>query len=287
MRHSTSKMVARVSFVVATTISDFVFGQAFHAKPIKLISAGVPGSVTDVIARPLAERLAVQLGKAVIVEHHPGAGGILAMQLVAKASPDGHTLGVATTSQLVFNSYLFARLPYHPLRDFEPVANLVAGQIVAAAHPSFRADSLSGLVSLARARPGTIHYAVPQIGSPPHVFALMIIRDAAIDMSVVPFHRATDALASVLGGDVPVIFDAPVSVAQHVKAGRLKALAVTGSERHPLLPDTPTLAEQGLERVRGQTWIGLVAPARTPAEIVKQLNREVVRALRAPDMKRY
>jgi len=259
----------------------------FPERPIRLITGGAPGSPTDLVARPLAESLSKALGQPVVVENRTGAGGIVAMDLLAKAPADGYTLGVASTSQLVFNSYLFSNLPYDPLRDLVPVALLVSGPVALAAHPSFSCNSLTDLIALAKARPGGIDYAVPQIGSPPHVMALLVAHSAGIHMNVVPFRSASDAVKSVLAGDVPIIFLAPSLVAPMVHAGKLKALAVIGFDRIAALADTPTAAESGFQETRVEAWIGLVAPARTPAQVIQRINLEVEKAIRSPDLKRY
>jgi tripartite-type tricarboxylate transporter receptor subunit TctC len=209
------------------------------------------------------------------------------MDLIAKAAPDGYTLGIATMSQLVFNSYLFAKLPYDPLRDFRSIGGLVSGPIAVAVNASVAAGSFRDLAGHARAHPGDFRYAVPQLGSPPHVVALLVLRTTEIEMSVVPFKSAMEALRSVLSGDVPVMFEAPPIIAEHVKSGRLRALAVTGRHRDRLLPDTPTLEEEGFAGIQGDVWIGLVAPAATPDHVASRLNMEVNEALRSSELKQY
>jgi tripartite-type tricarboxylate transporter receptor subunit TctC len=279
--------LAWISVVLTLALAQPAEGQVFPNKPIKLITGGVPGSVTDRIARPLAEKLADLLQQSVIVDNRPGAGGILAMDLVAKAAPDGYTLGIASTSQLIFNTYLFAKLPYDPAHDLRPVINIVSGGVALVAHPSFPANTLPELVALAKSNPGAIQYAIPQLGSPPHVIALSLQHVAGIDLAAVPYRSALDALSSVLNGDVPLLFDAPPLVAEHVKAGKLKALLVSSRKRSALLPSTPTLAESGFASVRGEAWIGLVGPARTAEAVIMLLNERVAEALRTPALTQY
>jgi tripartite-type tricarboxylate transporter receptor subunit TctC len=162
MKSKCAEMIVALCLILTLTASECVYGQAFPHKPIRLITGGAPGSVTDSIARPLAEKLGSSLSQPVVVENRPGAGGILAMDLIAKAAPDGYTLGVATMSQLVFNSYLFAKLPYDPLRDFRSIGGLVSGPIAVAVNVSVAAESFRDLVAHARAHPGDFRYAVPQ-----------------------------------------------------------------------------------------------------------------------------
>jgi tripartite-type tricarboxylate transporter receptor subunit TctC len=258
--------------------------QSYPSRPVTLLVGGAPGSVPDIVARPLADRLSAALGQPVIVENKPGAAGSLAMSALIRSAPDGHTLALATMSQAVFNSYLFAKLPYDPLRDLDPVSPLVTGAMALAAHPSFPGDSMADFVALARARPGQLFVAMPQLGSPPHVVALLLNRAAGIDVTMVPHRSGSDAMNAVVAGDIPLIIEAPTTVAPQVQSGKLKALVVTGQEREPLLPQTPTAAESGFD-VQGEAWIGLVAPSGTPQAVVQRLNREVRIALETPEMR--
>ena len=276
-----------LSLIADIAISSVVFAQAFPIKPIKLVTAGAPGSIPDTVVRPLAEKLADELQQPVIIENRPGAGGIIAINLLAKARPDGYTIGLVNRAQMVYNVYLFKDLPYDPLRDLAPVINLVAGPVAVAVNPSLPVNSLSDLITLAKSQPGRIQYAVPQMGSPPHVFALRLSNAAQIDMVAVPFRGAQEALASVIAGDVPVLFDAPLIIAQQVKAGSLKPLAVTGRERARLLPDTPTLSECGFPNLGGEAWLGLAAPANVRPEIIAKINDAASRALRTPALKKH
>jgi tripartite-type tricarboxylate transporter receptor subunit TctC len=258
--------------------------QSYPARAVTLLVGGAPGSVPDLLARPLAERLAAALGRPVVVENKPGAAGGIAMAALARSAPDGHTLALATMSQAVFNSYLFSRLAYDPLQDLEPVAPLATGAMVLAAHPSFAGQTLADFVAAARAAPGGLFLAVPQLGSPPHVVALFLARAAGISLTVVPHKSGADAVTAVLTGSVPLIMEAPTSIAPLVQAGSLRALAVTGAQREPLLPKTPTVSEEGL-KVQAEAWIGLVAPRGTSPVIVQRLNRELATLSQAPEMR--
>lgn len=278
---------AALSFVVAIATWSGAVAQAFPARPVKLITAGAPGSIPDTLVRPLANELARRLGQPVVVENRPGAGGIIAIHLLAQARADGYAIGLVSRAQMVYNVYLFQNLPYDPLRDFTPVINLVAGPGVVAVHPAFPAATLQDLVALAKAQPGKIHYAIPQMGAPPHIFALRLSEATQIDMVAVPFRGAPEALSAVIAGDVPVLFDAPLIVAPHVKAGKLKVIAVTGSERSRLLPETPTVAESGYPSLEGEAWLGLVVPAGVPAAIIAQINEAASGALRATALKEH
>lgn len=258
--------------------------QPYPDRPVTLLVGGAPGSVPDVMVRPVAERLSARLGQPVVVENKPGAAGSLAMAALARSAPDGHTLALATMSQAVFNSYLFAKLPYDPLRDLEPVAPLVSGAMVLAAHPSLPARSLAEFIALAKAQPGKLFVAMPQMGSPPHIVALLLNRAAGIDVTMVPHKSGAEAVNAVVSGEISLLFDAPTIISPQLQAGKLHALVVTGRQREPALPDVPTASESGLN-VEGEAWIGLVAPSGTPAAIVQRLNRDLAAILATADMR--
>ena len=257
----------------------------YPARPIRFIVGGAAGSVPDVIARLIGDRLSTALRQPIVVENRPGAGGILAMQAIAGSPPDGYTIALATMSQAVFNSYLFSKLPYDPLHDLEPVSPLVTGAMALAAKSTFPANTFGEFIAMAKAQPGRIYVGVPANGSPPHLVAQMMVRSAGIEVTFVPFKSAPDALAAVLRGDVQVSVDAPLMFTPHVKDRTLKVLAVTGRSREDALPDVPTLAESGFAGLEGEAWIGLVAPARTPREIVLRLNHEIATILEINELR--
>jgi tripartite-type tricarboxylate transporter receptor subunit TctC len=257
--------------------------QSYPSRPITLLVGGAPGSVPDIMIRPIAERLAVALGQPVVVENRPGAAGSVAISALLQSAADGHTLALATMSQAVFNTYLFTKLPYDPLRDLEPVTPLVTGAMALAAHPAFPAQSLGEFVTLAKAQPGKYFVAIPQSGSPPHIVALLLNRATGIDVTMVPHKSGSDAVNAVVSGEIALLFDAPAIISNQVRAGRLKVLAVTGREREPALPDSPTAKEAGFD-VQGEAWIGLVAPRGTPSVAVQRLQREISTILAASEM---
>lgn len=279
-RRDLLNLIASAAMAVVPCVSR---AQSYPNRPITLLVGGAPGSVPDVMMRPVAERLSAALGQPVLVDNRPGAAGSVAMAALVRSAPDGHTLALATMSQAVFNAYLFAKLPYDPLRDLEPVAPLVTGAMVLAAHPSFAANSMPEFIAIAKAQPGKIFVAIPQSGSPPHIVALLLNRATGIDVTMVPHKSGNDAVNAVLSGEIPLLFDAPTIISNHVKAGKLKALTVTGRLREPALSDTPTTSESGFN-VQGEAWIGVVAPRGTPAAIVQRLNRELAGILATAEM---
>lgn len=263
-------------------------GAGLHAQPaaypvrtITLLVGTPAGGPPDMVARPFAERLGGALGQAVIVLNKPGAGGTLAMSALARSAPDGYTLGLTTLAQAVFNSYLFDKLPYDPLKDFQPVAPLVTGAFALAAHPAWPGTTLADYIASAKAKPGQLFVAIPQTGSAPHVVALLVNQAAGIKVQMVAHRSGQDALRAAIAGDTTFVMEAPHTIAQQVKAGRLKAIAVTGMRREARLGETPTLRESGLA-LDAEGWMGLVAPAGTPEAIVQRLNREAAAALSSP-----
>jgi tripartite-type tricarboxylate transporter receptor subunit TctC len=281
------RSIANYLVVVAISLllaSGLAAAQPYPNHPVRLLVGGAAGSVPDIMARPVAERLSAVLGQPVIVDNRPGAAGSIAMDVLIHSAPDGYTLALATMSQAVFNSYLFTKLPYDPLRDLEPVSPLVTGAMAIAAHPSFPANTIQELIPLARSQPGRLFMAMPQTGSPPHVIALLLSRAAAIELTLVPHKAGSEALNAVLSNQIPLLIDAPTILSPYVADGRLKALAVTGSEREPALPGVATASESGLENLHGEAWIGLVGPAGMPKDIVQRINRELALILAAPDM---
>ena len=272
-----------LSFGALACVVTLPRAQSYPSRPITLLVGGAPGSVPDIMVRPIAEGLGAALGQPVIVENRPGAAGDVAISALLQAPADGHTLALATMSQAVSNAHLFAKLPYDPLRDLEPVAPLVTGAMALAAHSSFPAQSLGEFVALAKAEPRKYFVAMPQQGSPPHIVALLLNRATGIEVTMVPHKSGSDAVNAVVSGEIPLLFDAPTIILSQVRAGKLKALATTGRQREPALPETPTAGESGFD-VQGEAWIGLVAARGTPAGVVQRLNREVGAILATNEM---
>jgi tripartite-type tricarboxylate transporter receptor subunit TctC len=255
------------------------------ARPLKLVVSAAPGSPPDITARPLAEQLTTTLGQPVLVENRPGAGGIVGMEAVLRSAPDGYTLGLASQSQMVFNPHLFDKLPYDPVRDVQPVIRTASVAIVLVAHPSLPANSLRELMALSAARANPLQVAVAPLGQPPHVLGLLAQSEAGLKFDWLPFKGGVEAVAACRAGDIALAVEAPSTVLPHIKAGTLKALAVTGTAREPSMPEVPTVSEILGRRVPGETWFGLVVPRGTPAEIVSRLRRDTALALARPDMR--
>lgn len=261
-------------------------GSAFPSKPIRLLTPTPPGGFLDVVARQLAGKLAPAVAQPVLVESRPSAGGILLMETTAKSASDGYTLALCSMGELVVNPSLYDRLPYDPLKDFAPVILLFSGPQLLLAHPSSPANSVPELIRMAKAQPGKLLYGSSGVGFPPHLFTEQFKAIAGVDLVHVPYKGSPAAIAALLAGEVAVLMEGTDLVVPHVKAGRLKALAANRDARLPALPDVPTLGEAGVPGM-ARAWVGIVAPAGTPREIVERLNREFALALESPDIRTY
>ena len=259
----------------------------FPDRPVHLFVGAGAGSFPDQVARRIADELAHRFGQPVIVHNRPGAGGIIAMSEFIKTPADGYTIALATMSQLVFNRYLFRELPYDPERDLRPIGTILNGSMMIVANPAFPARSLADLVSLSRSKPGEIDFAIPALGSPPHVVLCMFMDTTRTSFSVIPFKTGADAVLQVVGGAVPLFIDAVPVVAGLVQSGKLRALGVTGKSRLRQFPDVPTVAEQGYPAFVGEAWIGVVARAGTPGPVAARLRAALDGALQSDSLRQY
>jgi tripartite-type tricarboxylate transporter receptor subunit TctC len=258
------------------------YAQGYPNKSIRLVVPYPPGGGTDVIARPLAQKLTENLGQQVIVDNRGGAGGNIGMEFVAKSAPDGYTLVVGLTAQLAVNPSLFPKLPYDPLKDFAPITLLGDQPYLLVVHPSVPAKSVKEFIALARARPGQLTYASSGNGSGAHLAGEMLKTMAHIDIVHVPYKGAGQAMPDFIAGQVQFSFITHTSSGPLVQSGRLRALGVTTVKRSPALPDLPAIAET-VPGYDSAVWYGVLAPAGTPREIVARLNREILRVLGSPD----
>jgi tripartite-type tricarboxylate transporter receptor subunit TctC len=284
-------LTRRMSLAGATALCCLVprsrraVAQAYPDRPVRILVGGAPGSVPDTLARVIADRLAVTLKQPVIVENKPGAAGSIAIGTMLAARPDGHTVALATMSQAVFNSYLFSKLAYDPLRDFAPVSLLATGAMAVAAHPAFPANTFRRFVDLAKAQPGRIMLGTTAVGSPPHVFCNLMVRAASIDVTIVPHTSGAEGMMGVVRGDVQLFLDAPTIISPQAAAGTVKVLVVTGQSREKALPDVPTIAEAGLPEATSEAWIGLVARAQTPPPVIERLSASLADLLATDEVR--
>jgi tripartite-type tricarboxylate transporter receptor subunit TctC len=257
----------------------------YPAKPIHIVVTFPPGGSSDAIVRMLVPRLTEKLGQQVVVDNRPGAGGNIGLALVAKAPPDGYTLGLGAAGALSANVSLYAQMPFDPIKDFTPVTMLAAIPFVIIGHPSVNAKTQRDLIALAKSEPGKLSIGHGGNGTAMHLSAQLFEQMADIKLVDVPYKGSGPATVDVLAGQVPLaVVDLP-SALQQIKAGKLTGYAVTSPHRLPTLPDVPTVAEQGLTGYDSTGWFGVVAPAGTPAAIVERLNAEITAALNDDEIK--
>jgi len=270
-------------FVVVAFLSMEVCGQGWPSRPIRMVVPLSPGGFADVPGRILAARLSSLLGYNVFVENRPGAGGTIGADFVAKSAPDGYTL-LFTGTPHVISAWIYKKLPYDALKDFEPVALVASGPYVLVVNPQLSVNSVRELMAAARAQPGKIDYASSGNGSAQHLVSALFASMAGIELNHVPYKGSGPAMQDLLGGQVKVSFAGIPNVLPHVKAGRLRALAVSTPRRAPDLPDVPTVAEAGVPGYQATLWLNLAAPPGTPAEIVQRLYTETAKALQDAEL---
>lgn len=256
----------------------------YPARPIRMVVGFAPGGATDIYARIVAQKMSDRFGQQVVVDNRAGAGGSLATHLVARATPDGYTLIFVSPSHAI-NTALYKSLPFDPVTDFEPITKVSNGaSYVIAVHPSVAAGSVRELIALARAKPGALNFASGGIGSTSHLAGELFKSRAAIPIVHVPYKGTGDALRDLLAGQVHSTVDALPALLPHIQRGALRALGV--NIRTPLLPDVPSIAEAGVPDYEFFTWVGILAPARTPRAIVERLNAEINEILRLPEVQK-
>ena len=260
-------------------------GLAYPSRPIRIIAQFTPGTSTDIMARVAARSLGASFGQQVIVDNRPGAGATLGTEIGAKANPDGHTLTMAVSSAFGINPTLYARLPYDAIKDFDPIINLALTPQTLVASPAAPFKTLKEFVAAARDKPGAINYASLGSGSTSHLATEMFRATAGIKINHVPFKGSAEAHTQLIGGQVPVMADAIPATLPHIKSGRLRGLGIAALKRSSFLPDLPTIAESGYPGFEAVGWIGIAAPAQTPAAVLDKLNAELNRMLNEADVK--
>ena len=258
--------------------------QKYPDKPIRFIVPFPPGGGNDILARMLAPKMSESLGQPVVIDNRAGAGGNIGTDLAAKSPPDGYTIVIAS-NQVTMNPALYARLPFDIEKEFAPIALAASVPMVLAVNPSVPANNVKELIALAKADPGKLNYSTPGNGTPQHIAFEVFNHSAGIRIAHVPYKGTGPAIADVIGGQVQATFGTLASLEQHVKAGKLRALAVVTPRRSNAMPSVPTMAESGLTGYDVSLWYSILAPAGTPAPIVARLSVEVAKALAAPDVR--
>jgi tripartite-type tricarboxylate transporter receptor subunit TctC len=271
-------LAASASAQAASTSS----GQAYPARPIRVIVSVPAGGTPDVLARTVTPAMSELLGQQLVVDNRGGAGGRISAELASQAAPDGYTLYLTSPGALTIVPHISKNVPYHALKDFAPISLISTGPFLLLVHPSVPVKTVQDLVALARAEPGKLNYSSAGNGTANHLAMELFKSVAGVNFTHVPYKGAPQAVTDLLGGRVNVTMNSIGPVLAHVKAGRLRALGVAGAKRSPQLPDVPTITEAGVPGYESGSWLGLLAPAKTPPKIIARLNEVTVKAVRSP-----
>jgi len=274
------------ALLLAATGPATGWAQEYPSRPIRFIVGFVPGGVADLMARSLGQKLSEAWGQQVITDNRPSAGGVLSMQITAKAAPDGYTLLLGSSTQFSITPALRPNLPYDPVRDYTPITQMALTPVILTVQPSFQAKSVPDLIQIAKARPGQMSYGSTGYGGAPHIAAELLKRTAGLDITHVPFKGGGEAVISLMGGHLQMSFGAVSTSLPHIKGGRMRALGVTSAKRLTATPDVPTFAESGLPGFEVVQWYGVFAPPAMPPAITRKLNAALVRILDADQFRK-
>ena len=276
--------VSLFAAVFALSTAPAADADTYPQRPIRLVAPFPPGGGVDITARLLADPLGKALGQTVVVDNRAGAGGRLGIEIVARANPDGYTLGLGGIGMAISRA-LYTKLPYDTLRDFIPISLLTEQANILVAHPSIAAKSFEDLIALARSQPGKLTYGTPGVGTGTHLATVLLLTSQKAELVHVPYKGAGPALTALLSNEIMVYLSTFASALPYVKADRLRAFAVTGAKRAKPLPEVPTVAESGVPGYEYVTWYGLVAPANVPRTIIDRLNQATVAVLNTPEIR--
>jgi tripartite-type tricarboxylate transporter receptor subunit TctC len=267
--------------IPATSLAQ---AQVYPTKPIRFIAPFPPGGTSDIVARVAAQKLTDSLGKQVIVDNRGGASGTIGYEMAAKSPPDGYTLLLCSMGGLVTNQFLYKRLPFDPMKDFAPVSQLATAGQVLVIHPAVQAKTVQDLIALAKANPGKLNVGSGGLGTTQHIVAEVFQSATGIKLTHVPYKGSILAVTATLAGEITMTFADMAPAVPHVKAARLRALAVSSEQRSTAIPDVPTMADAGIKEWFPQTWWAMAAPRGTPPGIINRLNTEVGQFMNAPDV---
>ena len=281
-----SKVIGGASALLAAVLSPFVvFAQNYPDKPVRVIVPVPAGGTPDVVARMVSPGLSALLGQQLVIDNRGGAGGLIGAEMAAKAVADGYTLFFSSPGALTILPHLQKQANYDTLRDFAPIAQVASGPFLLITHPSVPVKSVKELLALAKADPGRLNYASAGNGAANHLAMELFKSMAGVNLTHVPYKGAPQAVTDLIGGSVNLMFNSIPPALQHIKAGRLRMLGVSSAKRSPQLPDVPTISEAGVAGYESITWFGLLAPAKTPPAIIARLHTELVKVVRAPEMR--
>ena len=272
-------LAGRAAVALALLAAAPAHAQTFPSKPIRMVVHFPAGGPTDLVARLLGQKMSETWGQQVLVDNRPGAGGVVGVDTVVRSAPDGYSLLFATSGSMSITPAIGRKVPYNVFTDLAPISLVVINPQILVLHPSVPASNVRELIKLAKAKPGQINYASVGVGSPQHLGGEMLKSMTGIDMVHIPYKGTAPAVTDLLAGQVSLMFNSMPSVLPHVRAGRLKAIAVSTSRRSAAVPDIPTVAEAGVPGFNYATWYGLFAPAATPKDVIAKLNAETVRIM--------
>ncbi len=270
--------VKSVFAVLALCGCSSAFAQSYPTKPIRMIVAYPPGGGTDIVGRMMAQKLSENLAQTVVIDNRGGAAGSIGSEIVAKSAPDGYTILMGNVAPNAINVSLYAKLGYDPVRDFEPVSLVASTPNILVVHPTLAVKTVSDLIALAKAKPGTLNYPSAGLGSSSHLAGELLDSIAGVKMVHIPYKGGGPALTDLLGGQMQLMFATMPAAMPHVRSGKLRAVAVTSAKRSQAMPELPTIGET-LKGYEASTWYGVLAPARTPRPIVTKLHGEIVKIL--------
>ncbi len=284
--HSTFRRGLIAAAAACALLPGLAAAQAFPSKPITIIVPFAAGGTTDILARIIAQGMGAELGQSVVVDNRAGAGGNIGGQVAARAPADGYTLFMGTVGTHAINAALYRKMPFDPVKDFAPLTRVANVPNLLVANPAQPFKTVQELIAYAKANPGKINFGSSGSGSSIHLSGELFKSMAKVDMQHVPYKGSAPAVTDLLGNQIAIMFDNMPSAIQHVRSGKLRAIAVTTARRSPELPDVPTIAESGVPGYEATSWFGMFAPAATPAPVVAQLNATIVKVLAQPDIRK-
>lgn len=278
-----SWLMSVLTAAAALGLGPAAHAQSYPVKPIRLVVPFTPGGVTDTSGRLIAEQLSKRLGQQVIVDNKPGASGNIGTQMVAAAEPDGYTLLLGFDGTMVINPHVFPKVGFDTVKDFAPIGKIGDAVLILVSHPGFAAKSLKDVIALSKTQPGGLSYGTSGTGGTPHIAGELLKLRTGANLTHIPYKGGGQAMTDVLGGNIPLVYTAIAGAIPHVKSGKLHAVAVSSAKRASSLPDVPTFIENGLPDFEINSWVALLAPAKTPRAIVDRLNAELNAVLNDPE----
>jgi tripartite-type tricarboxylate transporter receptor subunit TctC len=277
------RRLATLAGAVAFAAASAAFAQNYPTKPVTIVVPWPPGGPSDIAARPLAKGLSEELKQSFVTDNRGGAGGNIGTAMVTKAAPDGYTLLVTSSAPIVINPSLYKDMPFEPAKDLAPITNLLRVPLILAVNPSVPAKNLQELIAYIKSQNGKVQFASSGNGTPQHLTAELFRASANLDMVHVPYKGSAPAITDLIGGHVPVMFDSAIAILPHIKAGKVRAIAITSAKRSSVLPDVPTFGEAGMKGFESYAWYGFFAPAKTPADVIAKLNTAALKVMKGPE----